>query len=68
MKNDVKQFGKKVRGIRLKEKRSQGDVAKVLGVHRTYISSIERGLRNPSLLTIKKIAKALGIGISDLIA
>lgn len=57
MKNTVKQFGNKVREIRSQKKMSQGDVAKILGVHQSYISGIERGVRNPSLLTIEKIAK-----------
>ena len=61
MKKEVSKFGKKVREVRLKKQMSQGDIAKVLGVHRTYISGIERGARNPSLLTINKIAKALGV-------
>jgi len=46
---------------------SQGDVAKILGVHRTYISSLERGVRNPSLVTVQKIAKALGVNVVRLI-
>jgi len=61
MENTIKQFGNKVREIRLQKKMSQGDVAKILGVHRSYISGIERGTRNPSLITIGKIAKALGV-------
>ena len=67
MKNEVIQFGKKLREIRLKKKLSQGDVSRILGVHRTYISGLERGRRNPSLLTVQKIAKALGVNAKDLI-
>lgn len=67
MENTVKKFGKKVREIRLEKKMSQGDVAKILGVHRTYISGIERGMRNPSLITLVKIAKALKVSIDNLI-
>lgn len=67
MENTVKKFGKKVREIRLRNEMSQGDVAKILGVHRTYISGIERGMRNPSLVTIEKIAKALQVSIDNLI-
>jgi transcriptional regulator with XRE-family HTH domain len=67
MENTVKKFGKKVREIRLEKKMSQGDVAKILGVHRTYISGIERGMRNPSLITLEKIAKALKVNIDNLI-
>ena len=67
MKNEVTQFGKKLREIRLKKKLSQGDVSRILGVHRTYISGLERGARNPSLLTVQKIAKALGVNAKILI-
>ena len=67
MKNTVKEFGQKVREIRLKKEMSQANVAKILGVHSTYISGIERGLRNPSLLTMEKIGKALGVSTSELL-
>lgn len=65
--NEVVQFGKKIREVRLKKNKSQGDVARVLGVHRSYISGLERGARNPSLLTVQKIAKALGVNAKELI-
>lgn len=67
MTNEVLQFGKKLREIRLKKSKSQGDVAKVLGVHRSYISGLERGKRNPSLLTVHKVAKALGVSVNELL-
>jgi len=67
MKDAITQFGKKLREIRIKKKLSQGDVSRILQVHRSYISGLERGMRNPSLLTVQKIAKALGINAKDLI-
>jgi transcriptional regulator with XRE-family HTH domain len=67
MKNPAILFGKKVREIRLKRGMSQGDLAKILGVHRAYVSGIERGVRNPSLVTIEKFAKAFGIKSSELL-
>ena len=67
MKNEDIQFGKKLREVRLKKKLSQGDVARTLDVHRSYISGLERGRRNPSLVTVQKIAKALGVSPKDLI-
>ena len=67
MKNEVVQFGKKLREIRLKKNLSQGDVSRILDVHRSYISGLERGMRNPSLLTVRKIAKALGVNAKELI-
>lgn len=67
MKDTIIQFGKKLREIRLKKELSQGDVSRILKVHRSYISGLERGMRNPSLLTVQKIAKALGVNAKDLI-
>lgn len=67
MKTEVIKFGQKLLGIRLKKKLSQGDIARSLGVHRSYISRLERGTRNPSLLTIQKVAKALRVDAKDLI-
>jgi len=36
-------------------------------VHRTYISEIERGVKNPSLLTVERLAHAMKIKVSTLI-
>lgn len=67
MKNEVAQFGKKLREVCLKKNKSQGDVARILGIHRSYISGLERGRRNPSLLIVQKIARALGVTARELI-
>ena len=67
MSNEIIKFGKKLKEVRLKKDLSQGDVARILGVHRTYISGLERGARNPSLLTVQKIAKALGVDAKKLV-
>lgn len=56
----------RIKAIRLKKKLSQGDIAKVLGVHPAYISQIERGERNPTLKNIEKIAKAIGVSVLEL--
>ena len=67
MKKEIIQFGNKLREIRIKKKLSQGDIARILGVHRSYISGLERGRRNPSLLTVQKVAKALGVNAKELL-
>jgi len=67
MEKEVIKFGQKLREIRLKKELSQDDIARALGVHRSYISGLKRGVRNPSLLTIQKAAKAININAKDLI-
>jgi transcriptional regulator with XRE-family HTH domain len=37
-------------------------------MHRTYVSEIERGLRNPSFRNLFKLAKALEVPLSELVA
>jgi len=63
----TKNFGKKIAGLRKKKNLSQRQLAGKLYVHPTYISSLERGLRNPSLKVIDKIALALGVSRDILI-
>ena len=46
---------------------SQGDLATALNVDRAYISNIENGRMNPTLRTLERIAKALGISSSKLL-
>jgi len=60
-------FGKKVREERLKKGLSQEDLASKAGVHRTYIGMIERGEKNITLVTIKKVAMALDLRITQLL-
>ena len=66
MKTIEKQFGEQVRKLRLARDLSQEELAFKAGVHRTYLGSIERGERNPSLKNIAAIAKALNITLSQL--
>ena len=61
------QFGKRVRELRLKQGLSQEAFAQLVGLDRTYISGIERGTRNPTLLTMGRIADALSISVERLL-
>lgn len=47
---------------------SQEELAELSRVHRTYISDVERGVRNVSILTLERIATALGIPLGALFA
>lgn len=60
------QFGLAVRRYRESLNISQEEFAHRAGLDRTYVSGIERGCRNPSLRTIEKLAKALGVGLDAL--
>ena len=61
-------FGDRVRKARLALGLSQEKFAFDCGLDRTYISSVERGKRNVSLINIYRIAEALGISPSELLA
>jgi transcriptional regulator with XRE-family HTH domain len=60
-------FGKHLRKLRENRKWSQEELADRAGMHFTYIGQIERGLRNPSLVNIYKLAKALKISAGELL-
>ncbi len=66
MKEVERQFGKRVRELRLARGLSQEEMAFKIGVHRTYLGGIERGERNPSLRNIAAIAMALDITLREL--
>ena len=66
MKTIEKQFGERVRELRLARGLSQEELAFKSGIHRTYLGSIERGERNPSLKNIAAIAESLGVTLSQL--
>lgn len=65
--NLIKQFGLEVKRRRLESQLSQEDFAELSGLHRTYVSGIERGDRNPTLDIVFRIARALQCQPSDLL-
>jgi transcriptional regulator with XRE-family HTH domain len=56
-----RQIGINVRRLRQKRGWSQEELAFETGLHRTYISGVERGVRNPTALVIQDIAIALEV-------
>lgn len=60
-------FGKRLKRLRKEQNFSQEEFALVANIHRTYISGIERGERNPTLTMICRLAKALKVHPSELI-
>ena len=65
--NIQEQFGRNLRAYRLQRKFSQEELAEVSGLHRTYISGLESGARNPTITVVDQIAKALGVTASALL-
>jgi len=52
-------FGKHLRKLREEQGLTQEELADKAGMHFTYVGQIERGIRNPSLINLQKLAKAL---------
>jgi transcriptional regulator with XRE-family HTH domain len=59
-------FGQNVRLAREKKSWSQDRLSEESGLHRTYISGIERGVRNPTIEIVQQIAIALDVDVPDL--
>ena len=59
-------FGFAVKARREELGLTQEDLAEKAKIHRTYLSDIERGSRNLSLINIEKLAAALSLSISEL--
>lgn len=58
--------GGNVRRLREKAGLSQEALADIAGLHRTYVSGVERGIRNPTIVVLEKIANALDVKLSEL--
>ena len=62
----LKKFGANVRASREKRELSQEKLAELADLDRTYISGVERGVRNLSLLSALCLARALKTSVSEL--
>jgi transcriptional regulator with XRE-family HTH domain len=58
---ELRRFGQTVRKLRAARGLSQDGFAARVQLHRTYVGGIERGERNPTLVTICRLADALGV-------
>ena len=59
---DIKiKFGLRLRELRKARNISQEELMVATGIHRTYLSEVERGIRNISIVNIEKIARALDV-------
>lgn len=55
-----------IQRIRREKDLSQEEVAHRADIHQTYLSGVETGKRNPSILVVERIADALGVDISEI--
>ncbi|MGB6116955.1 MAG: helix-turn-helix transcriptional regulator [Mesorhizobium sp.] len=62
------QLGQNLRRLRTERGLSQEEFAFQAGLHRTYISDIERGARNPTIKVVEKIAIVLSISPAKLLS
>ena len=59
-------FGARLRQVRGQNQLSQEKLAELAGVHRTFVSMVERGKRNVTIATVEKLAKGLKCRMADL--
>ena len=67
MKSEQIKLGKNLKRIRTEKGISQGDIARALNVGRSFITNIENGKTNPTLATIARLARAVGISADELL-
>jgi transcriptional regulator with XRE-family HTH domain len=63
-----RRVGQNLKRFRKERGLSQEELAFECGLHRTYLSGVERGVRNPTVLVLEEIAVALGIPSWQLLA
>lgn len=64
--NVLIQLGMRIRYLRKEKKMSQLDLSLESGINRNYLSDLEKGRRNPSLLVLEKLCNVLGVSLSTL--
>jgi transcriptional regulator with XRE-family HTH domain len=67
MKNEAQKLGENLKRIRTEKGITQGDIARALEMDKSFVSNIENGKTNPTLATITKLAKALGVSSDELL-
>lgn len=65
--NEATRLGKNLKRIRKAKDISQGEISRILDLDKGFISNIEAGKTNPTLATIAKIAKAVGVSVGELV-
>ncbi len=67
IKSESAKLGKNLKRIRTEKGITQGDIVRNLGVSRSFINNIENGKTNPTLATITKLARAVGVSVDELL-
>lgn len=62
-----KRLGLRLQRLRQERGLSQEELADRSGLHRTYVSGVERGVRNPTITVLEKLAKGLELPLQDLV-
>ncbi len=62
-----KKLGQNIKRIRLKKCMSQGDICRAIDMDRSYMSAIESGKKNVTLIVLEKLANALGVSGDELL-
>ena len=67
MEDDIRiRFGRRLREIRGEAGISQEKLGELAGLHRTFVSMVERGERNVTIATVEKLAAGLNCRMADL--
>ena len=67
MKDGAKKLGENLKRIRTNKNITQTELADKLKVDKSFVSNIENGKTNPTLLTITSLAKALDVSVNELL-
>ena len=67
MSQTSKKLGENIKRIRLRHKISQGDICRAIEMDRSYMSAIEGGKINVTLVVLEKLAKALDVSVDELL-
>lgn len=65
---DIRQrLARNLRRLRTEKGWSQEEYADRAGIHRTYVSDIERGARNPTITVVEKLAAPFGVRVGEMV-